>query len=182
MWGKFTCCCWLLESWLFLEFISTKLAAGPFLRAVVVNSPPGLVNWSGDASLHQWSSCSYRKWPQGRSTSSYTTQVETTSVLGVVGFLGCELEWNVPEQTPKGLNITTTPPYSCTSPLQTRVYLGHRSLLRCLGGRTLRKEASAGLPAPGPWILGDFTLALEARGSGHHRWGALGILVPDREV
>ena len=30
-------------------------------------------------------------------------------------------------------------------------------------------------------MLGDFTLVFEARGSGHHRWGALGILVPDRE-
>ena len=34
---------------------------------------------------------------------------------------------------------------------------------------------------PGPWILGDFTLALKARGSGHHQWVALGILVPARE-
>ena len=31
------------------------------------------------------------------------------------------------------------------------------------------------------WVLGEFILALEARGSGHHRWGALGILVPARE-
>ena len=39
-----------------------------------------------------------------------TTLVEATRALGIVGFLGSELEWNVPEQTPKGLNITTTPP------------------------------------------------------------------------
>ena len=110
-----------------------------------------------------------------------TTLVEATRALGIVGFLGCELEWNVPEQTPKGLNITTSSPQSFTLPLQTHVYLGHRSLPRCLGGCSLRNEASAGVPAPDPWILGDFTLALEARESGHHRWGALGILVSDRE-
>ena len=39
-----------------------------------------------------------------------TTLVETTTALGIVGFLGCELEWNVPEQTPEGLNITTSSP------------------------------------------------------------------------
>ena len=110
-----------------------------------------------------------------------TTLVEATRALGIVGFLGSELEWNVPEQTPKGLNITTSSPQSFTPPLQTHAYLGHRSLLRCLGGCTLRKESSAGVLARGPWMLGDFTLVLEARGSGHHRWGALGILVPARE-
>ena len=77
-----------------------------------------------------------------------TTLVEATRALGIVGFLGCELEWNVPEQTPKGLNITTSSPQSFTLPLQTHVYLGHRSLLRCLGGCTLRKEPSARVPVP----------------------------------
>ena len=110
-----------------------------------------------------------------------TTLVEATRALGIVGFLGSELEWNVPEQTPKGLNITTSSPQSFTPPLQTHAYLGHRSLLRCLGGCTLRKEPSAGVPAPGPWILRDFTLVLEARGSGHYRWSALGILVSNRK-
>ena len=106
-----------------------------------------------------------------------TTLVEATRALGIVGFLGCELEWNVPQQTPKGLNITTSSPQSFTPPLQAHAYLGHRSLLRCLGGCTLRKESSAGVLAPGPWILGDFTLVLEARGSGHHRWGAHDIIL-----
>ena len=30
----------------------------------------------------------------------------------------------------------------------------------------------------GTWILGDFTLVLKARGSGHHPLGALGSMVP----
>ena len=51
-----------------------------------------------------------------------TTLVEATRALGIVGFLGCELEWNVPEQTPKGLNITTSSPQSFTLPLQTHVF------------------------------------------------------------
>ena len=37
---------------------------------------------------------------------------------------------------------------SFTSPLQNHAYLGHPSLLRCLGGCPLRKEASAGDPSP----------------------------------
>ena len=31
-----------------------------------------------------------------------------TGALRKVGFLGCELEWNVPEQTPEGLYLTTS--------------------------------------------------------------------------
>ena len=47
-------------------------------------------------------------------------------------------------------------PPSFTSPLQNLAHLGHSSLLRCLGGCTLRKEASAGDPSPvdlGTWWL-----------------------------
>ena len=36
--------------------------------------------------------------------------------LGKVGFLGCELEWNVSEQTPKGLCLTTSFLWSFTPP------------------------------------------------------------------
>ena len=42
---KFTCCHWLLEGLLFLEFTSAKLAVGPFLRAAISNGTTGLVNW-----------------------------------------------------------------------------------------------------------------------------------------
>ena len=45
MWGKFTCCNWLLENWLFLELISEITVPGNLLRAAVISSPPGLVNW-----------------------------------------------------------------------------------------------------------------------------------------
>ena len=52
------------------------------------------------------------------------------------------------EQTPKALCLTTSSLRSFTSPLQNHAHLGHPSLLRCLWGCTLRKEASAGDPSP----------------------------------
>ena len=74
---------------------------------------------------------------------------------------GCGLEWKVPEKTPKCLSLTTSSSWSFTPPFQAHAYLGHHSLLRCLGGCTLRKEASVGDPStrtldtwwlyPGPW-------------------------------
>ena len=35
---------------------------------------------------------------------------QTTRAEGSVGFLGCELEWNVPEQTPRDLVSILLPP------------------------------------------------------------------------
>ena len=43
--AHFICSSWLLDSRLCLEFISTILAAGLFLRASVIESPTGLMNW-----------------------------------------------------------------------------------------------------------------------------------------
>ena len=43
-----------------------------------------------------------------KATALLHTNSETTTVLGIVGFLGCALERDVPQQTPKGLNITTS--------------------------------------------------------------------------
>ena len=164
---------------MFLEFISAKLAAGPFLRAVVSNSPPGLVNWSGDASQRQWSSCSYRKWPQGGSKSSYTTRVETTRVLGSSWLPGLWIRVESAWANTQGLKyhyfspkLYSSPPDSCPpgAPLPAEM------------PRRLHPQEGALSwgPSAGPWIPGDFSLVLEARGSGHHRWGALGILVPAR--
>ena len=68
-----------------------------------------------------------------------------TRFLGKVGFLDGELEWNVPEQTPKGLSLTSfslKAAHKC--PVQTNPVWVHSTLLRvpmCLGGCTLRKEA-----------------------------------------
>ena len=52
---------------------------------------------------------------------------------------------------------------------------------RCLGGYTLRNKASAGIPNQGPGHLVTLLCILDARGSGHHRWGALKILVSARK-
>lgn len=72
VWGKSTCCSWLLESWLCLEFIYAIPVTGPFLRDSCQSQALGLVNRSGDAKKYRLlASCSYRKWPQGSSTSSY---------------------------------------------------------------------------------------------------------------
>ena len=62
-----------LVSWkLSMEFICAIPVTGPFLRTVVSHRPLGLVNRSGDAGKYRLlASCSYRKWPQGGSTSSY---------------------------------------------------------------------------------------------------------------
>ena len=55
VWGKFTCCSWLLESRLCLEFISATLTPGPFLKTPVINRPPDL--WITPAIKHCWSKC-----------------------------------------------------------------------------------------------------------------------------
>ena len=109
VWGKFTCCSWLLESQLCLEFISAILTPGPFLKAAVINRPPDL--WITPTIKHCWSKCSYRKYPQGNSSSSFPTLLRwAMRSLGKTSFLGCELGWKVPEQTLKDLCLTTPSP------------------------------------------------------------------------
>ena len=85
-------------------------------------APKGL--WVGGADNNQRSSCSYRKWPQGAAlfmpnSGSLGGLIIQESQLPV-----CELEWNVSEQTPKGLCLTASSPESSTPPLQTHPYLG----------------------------------------------------------
>ena len=57
----------------------------------------------GASKPRRWS-CSYRKCPQGDSTSPRPPLVPwATRALGQLGFLGCKWEWNVPakrEQLP----------------------------------------------------------------------------------
>ena len=162
VWGKFTCCNWFLESWvwnLFVQHWPQDLSWGQ----LSLTAPQGLVNWNGGTSKHLWSSCSYRTWPQGGNTSSYPTLVEVT--LEVVGFLGCEFEWNIPEQTnAQGLKsyyyfplkLYPSPPDSWLpgAPLPVEVPTRLHS----------QEGALSWVPAPDPWILGDFTLVLEAKG------------------
>ena len=70
--GKFTCCNWLLEHRLCLEFTSATSAPDPFLRAAVTHSPTGFVHWR---CKHSRSNCSYRKCPQGGSAVSFSTRL-----------------------------------------------------------------------------------------------------------
>ena len=108
VWGKFTCGSWPPESCLCLEFISAIPAPGHVLRTAIINRPQRLRN-RGASKPGRWS-CSYRKCPQGDSTSPRPPLVPwATRALGQLGFLACELEWNVPEQQLKGLCLTSSP-------------------------------------------------------------------------
>ena len=164
------------------RFMSPIPTVGSFLVAALT-VPPAL--WIGDASKHLWSSCSYRKCPQGGSNSSCPTLVPcATSAFRKDSFLDSELECKVPEQTPKGLCLIASSPWSFTHPLQTHAYLGLPTyLLRCPGGCTLRKEVwSGGLSTstnrPG-WSLGYFSRVWGQMVD--HPFVVLGTLVQVRE-
>ena len=59
--------------------------------------------------------------------------LKAARVLVLVCFLGCEIEWNVPEQTGKGLSLTTFPPKaSHKHHVQTNPFRVHSTLLRVL--------------------------------------------------
>ena len=97
----------------------------------------------------QWSSCSYRKCPQGGSTSSCWSLVPpVTRALGKVSFLRCKLEWNVPERTPKGLCLTTSSPWSFTSVLHTHPYQGHHSCWSAYEAARSGRKLWSGTPVP----------------------------------
>ena len=77
--------------------------------------------------------------------------LKATRVLVLVCFLGCEMEWNVPEQTGKGLSLTTFPPKASHKHcIQTNPFRVHSTLLRvlrcydaALSGRRLELGSSA---------------------------------------
>ena len=106
--------------------------------------------------------CSYRKCPQDGSTFSCPPLVPgATRFLWKVGFLVCELEWNVPEKTPKGLSLTSFSLKAAHKrPVQTSPVWVHSMLLRvpmCLGGCPLRKEGWARTPQnQEKWRLHDY--------------------------
>ena len=78
MWGNFT---WLLESWLCLNLCLQYPIQNVFWGHLSLAAPRAL--WIRGAYKHQWLSCSYRKFPQGGSTSSCPTQVPPrTRALG----------------------------------------------------------------------------------------------------
>ena len=86
---------WFLESWLRLKFISAEPTRGRSLRGAGLNSPTGLTGELQVPVKCWWSSCSYRKCPQGGSTSSCPAPVLASRALSKVEYLGCDLDWNV---------------------------------------------------------------------------------------
>ena len=121
----------LPESWLCLEFLSLVLVAGHFLRVAVIRRTPGLGNWG--ACEQEWSSCSSRKCSQNGSTFSDPPWfLGATRALGQVGFQGCEMEWNVPEQTGKGESHYFFPLKPHKHCVQTNPFRVHSILLRVL--------------------------------------------------
>ena len=149
--GKLTCGSWLPGSRLCLELISAFPAPGHVLRTAVINRPQRLRNRS--ASKRQRWNCSYRKCPRGGSTFPGPPLVpRTTRALGQLGSLGCELERNVPAARTKGVSSHFSP-LKLHPPLRTHSIRGHSTLLRGLGGCTLKKEAWTGHPSPrGPGV------------------------------
>lgn len=64
-----------------------------------------------------WSSCNYRKCPQGNSSSACPALAPLARrSLGEISLLGCELQWKVPEEA---LGLSTSPPKA--SPLPSRL-------------------------------------------------------------
>lgn len=64
----------------------------------------------GGASVRCWSSCNYRKCPQGNSSSACPALAPLARrSLGEISLLGCELQWKVPEEAPKGLASVLLP-------------------------------------------------------------------------
>lgn len=107
--GKFTCGKWLIEGLLCLEFILAVPALGHFLRIAVMNSPPGFLNWRC-----QWAPMVELKLQEmstrGQPFLTPASGPSSKESLGKVGFLGCELEWTVPDQTLKGWWLSASPP------------------------------------------------------------------------
>ena len=115
-------CHFLLQCVKVKSLSRVRLLATPWTAAH--QAPPSMgfarqEDWSGvplpsliaRASQRWWASCSYGKCPQGGSTSSCSALVPpVTSALRKVSFLGCNLEWSVPEQAPKPFYLTTSSP------------------------------------------------------------------------
>ena len=113
----------------------------PDPQAAVTNRIPGLVNWG-----------SFRTCDQILFTENVhkvaallkpTLAPGVTRALGQAGYLGCEIKWNVPEQTGKGLSLTTFLLKHHTDTSSWHPFQFHGTLLRLhvgLRGYTLRNE------------------------------------------
>ena len=132
--------------------------------------------WIGGASERWWPSCSYRKCPQGGSTSLCPALVP---LIPEPRFMGCGVEWNMPEQTPKGWCLTTSSPEASTL-LPILKLPGHCSLLWFLGVHCQEAgfswDSRSRRPGSG-WL---FPVVL-VREMGYCVLCVLGILFPARE-
>ena len=176
---------WLLEHRLCLVFISAIPASGPFLRAAVINYPTGLLNWRCQSALVD--KCSYRKCPQGGSTSSCSTGCTCAQSLresGLPGLwitVGCAWANTQRLQSPYffSLKLHSSPPGSCLPwvPLPAEV---PRRLHTQEGDFSWGPQhRTAGYLVTFPCILWIQDILYPE--SGHHFWGSLGSLAPARE-
>lgn len=84
---------------------------------------------------------------QRQDFSIHKSGYSSTRALVKVQFLGCKEDWNVSQQTPKGLCILTSSPLPINPHPQTNPNPWKSALLRVvasIGGKTLSKEAGAG--------------------------------------
>ena len=138
--GQFTFGGWLPRHWRCFEFILQLLAIGHFLRAAVIIGTPGLVNWG--VCAQGWPSRSYTKCPQGGSTFHVHLWFPGANrAWGQVGFLGCDIEWNLPEQTGKGLSLTAFPSKASHTTGTCRV-IPSVSTVHCRGWLSARRQHS----------------------------------------
>ena len=132
--GMITIYLWQLvpESQLCFEFFS-NIRPRYFLRAVITNRIPGLVNWGSfrtcdqilfTENIHEAAAL----------FNAHLWFLGVTRALGKVCFLGSEIEWNVPEQTQKTLSVRTfSSKASHKHPVQAHPFRVHSTLLRVLG-------------------------------------------------
>ena len=117
-----------------------------FLDGGVIYSPAGLVNVKSPSAPVL--KLLYGKWPQGGSISSCPNLVTwATRALGNVLFLGCQLEWNVPEETPKACVKVLHPPYPFPPQDKSQLHLAGdmepRALFKALPAQSLHYRLHA---------------------------------------
>ena len=162
MWGTFylfltVSCVWNL----FLQYWPQGFSWGHLsLRAPQVL-------WIGGAGKQSWPTCNYRNCPQGGSTYLCSTEIpHATRALRRDSFLGSELEWAVPEQTPKGLSLTISSPKAPPTPSRLIPAWG---MTPCCGAKESAlsgRRLLLGVPAPGDlntWWLHLGPLGLRVR-------------------
>ena len=115
MWGNFTFSIDLLKVDCVWNLFLQNLLEGIPWGELVLTAPQVL--WIAGASKCWWPSCSYRKFPQGGSTSSCPALVPPASrASGKAEYLGCDLEWNVLSKHPRPYVSLHLPPDTSSFP------------------------------------------------------------------